>query len=298
MIQYCPECKAKLDIHPSTFNTEVDCPKCHGTFTPRPVAPLAKRKAKVKPTKDHSIYAWFVGLPCGVLLLAMSLAVIFPIGCFSYYTYMAHQRAEQLALEEASRRRQEQDLQERLLHEKAEQQRQEQERAFQLAQQDKQLKVQHEREEAVRQVELEKQRLQSQERMAREQAALEKERLAKQERDQQQQLAQAEVERLRREKQAAIDQDHGEILDYTKKNMPAFKNAKHIHWESPLPATTLDGKQEGILYGLRGDIRRVNATTFKAETVFLQYYFLIQNRKVLDYENVMGASSMTKFKAK
>jgi hypothetical protein len=91
-IVQCPECDAPIKLLNAGTSGRVSCPSCGFAF---PVvvkdAPNAKRKlVKVAPTKPHSIYAWFVGLPLGILLISVALLILVPLSYVSYQVYSHH----------------------------------------------------------------------------------------------------------------------------------------------------------------------------------------------------------------
>jgi hypothetical protein len=294
MKQYCPNCGAKLAIPPTYSGKEVVCPRCHKEFTPRATVALASKSARLKPVKDHSIYAWFVGLPCGICLIALSLAIVVPVGYYMYDRYEAKVRAEQMAAEEASRQLAELEARERLAKDEAEQKRLREERQLEEARQDKLRADQREREEQQRKADVEKERIAAQERTAIHQAQLERERLAREAEQQKVREAKERLDRADREAKEQIERDHDEILAYARKNVPVIKRMKDLSWHAPVNG--IYNKKTGRIYWVSGSIRTINSN-LQQETANLAYFFFMREGSVLEYEKADDYASLKKFKA-
>lgn len=71
MLFSCRLCEAK--IRADSSSVAVECPAC-GARNPVPRMKKSQAKSLVKsaPTGPRSTYAWLIGVPAGILLLAMT----------------------------------------------------------------------------------------------------------------------------------------------------------------------------------------------------------------------------------
>jgi hypothetical protein len=284
MIQHCPECDAKLSIRRALTGRDVTCPKCHQVFTVAQTVALARPRTKIRPTGTHSIYAWFVGLPCGILMLVLAIAILVPIGCLVYGCYEARKQAELLALEEERERQYQRELEEQRIRQAAEGKRRELDARRQLALQEATNRAKRDK----AQQELELKRVAAEERIAAEQAQLAKERFAQEAAEKARREEAAEAERLKKEHGRMIERDHDEILAYMRQNLPVIKNLKNLLWYDPVHgALAADSSKQGKLYRLQGRITKVGSD-FKTTTETLNYYFLVQNLSILAWEKSYG----------
>jgi hypothetical protein len=279
-----------------------------------------KEPAKLLPTKPHSIYAWFVGLPLGVLIVLSALTILlWKVAIPAYVLHIEEQEAEKAAQER-----------------KAEQEKVVELIGVEQKRLDKQLTLAEK--QALRAHELEKERLQEETRRAKEKAEQERknreeflrlqaeeekqkakeraEELKRQtEREESESRREAEIEAERNRLQD-IEDDHKAIMAYMKVNMPTQNSRTNFIWELPVRAVTVkvnagmgifgplgekltDGddfaSKQGKLYRLQGKLSSggILGANEKPVPKTFSYYFLISDGQVIRWQEASSDKTLT-----
>ena len=298
MIQHCPGCGVRLDVRRILAGSDVTCPKCHRIFTVAQTVELAKPRARVRPTKSHSIYAWFVGLPCGVLLVALALLILVPLAYGMYDRYQAVKRAERAASEAAAeaerQRRYQRELEQERLRQQGEEARRRQEQEHERTLKEEERKKWEAWERDRKRESDDKARQEREEREANERAAREKREQDERARNEERQRQREEAARIEREREQTVQRDHDEILAYMQ-NLPVYSNLTNQAWYGSVRrgASTENPSKEGRLHCLQGEVIRGGGDAKRAK-VTLYYYFLINDLGIVAREKFEGGNGNLK----
>jgi hypothetical protein len=229
-------------------------------------------RVNLAPRKSHSIYAWFIGLPCGILLLAMALSVVVSVAVYAYWNYRARAELDEIKAGAAAEEKRQQEearhqKEEAQAREKAEQEAKERQYREELLLKEREHEKELQARERERQKQIEADVLKEQE----------KTRQAEQERLRQAEEAKREEARRREEQRlAAIDKDHETILRFVKKSVTETK-LEDLLWSAPSMART--AKQKGRLYRLECNYR-----VFGKGKVGIVYQFFMVDDAVVDWQ--------------
>jgi hypothetical protein len=236
----------------------------------QPGAPPSR--VNLAPRKSHSIYAWFIGLPCGILLLAMALAVVVSAVVYAYWNYRARVELDEIkAAAAAEEKRQQEEVrhqkEEAQAREAAEREAKDRQYREELQAKERQHEKELEAQERQRQKEIEAEVLKEQEKTRQ----AEQERLRQAEERKQEEARKREEQRL-----AAIERDHEVILRFVKKSVTENK-LEDLLWSAPSKAHT--AKQQGRLYHLECNYR-----LFGKGKVGIVYQFFMVDDAVVDWQ--------------
>jgi hypothetical protein len=242
------------------------------------------------PRKPHSIYAWLVGLPCGFLLMAITLAICGFTGYYCYWNYRAQKALDALAVEEEQKK---QEVKQRAQAEYEAQQEErkrrleadilaEKERVWREAEREREAAQEAERErEAVRAADLALEREKTRQAELAEQER--KRQAAETEEARKRQAAEIEEARKQQALQAAIAEDHATIVAFIRRRITELR-LYDLTWQGPFAASK---------NGQRGRSYRLDCTyvVLGKGRVRVTYQFFLVQEEVVDW--IRGSEGRT-----
>jgi DNA repair exonuclease SbcCD ATPase subunit len=246
------------------------------------------------PTRAHSVWAWFIELTLGILILT----ICFGCGGFYYFVWEEHARqrryeqeqkaeAEQAVKAEEARRERERKAAEQAEERAAKVRRLELEAAEKRAEADRKaqevagqkLEVERQRQEAERQ-KAEKERLEAQARLKAEREA----------RDRAEALKEKEENKQRAAKEKEETEQRAAVIDYAETHYAVFwQRLRNKKWDGPY--AVVDGKgPAAVAYRVKGEISVVDTETgkYRRRLVPKTCYFFLFGPKVADFQTADG----------